>query len=297
MKYKIKYILPNFLELNRNKVLLDIYTAHKDITIDNSEIYSFYGTFPNAIWNGGRVSKDDKFTSKSCMKKIRDFYNKQGIAVTFTFTNPLIEEKHLNDEYCNQILKIFNNGMNEVLVVSPILEKYVRENYPKYKINKSITFADKDNPYDTKKYHLSVLDKNLNHNIGELKKIKDKDKIEILCDEVCFNDCKFTKQHYTEIGNIQLGFEKNELYGRCKYINRVRQYEFIANRNKNSKYYISPDAIQKTYAPMGFQYYKLSGRENNNFIGWESVIDYLIKPKYQNDVRSYIFEKKMMEGS
>ena len=64
-------------------------------------------------------------------------FNSRGIPLRFTFTNPLIEEKHLSDKVCNDILKMADNGMNEVIVMSPILEQYIRENYPGYKITSS----------------------------------------------------------------------------------------------------------------------------------------------------------------
>jgi len=117
-----------------------------------------------------------------------------------------------------------------------------------------------------------------------------------LCDYSCFNDCKFTKQHYKEISELQLGkIPTDERYGKCKYMHLIDRANFIANRNKFSKYYISPEDIQNIYAPMGFQYFKLSGREKYNFIGNESIINYLIKPEYQNDVRCYIYERLMLE--
>ena len=41
-------------------------------------------------------------------------------------------------------MKVADNGMNEVLVVSPILEEYIRKNYPGYKVNSSTCKAIKD---------------------------------------------------------------------------------------------------------------------------------------------------------
>ena len=297
MNNEIKYIMPNFLCLGRNEILISIYEKFKCVTRENTSIYSFYGSFPKAIWNGGRADLTEDKSSYKFMKKVKKFYDKKGITITFTFTNPLIKEEHLNDEYCNKILEIFHNGKNEVLVVSPVLEKYIREKYPKYKINKSITFADKQNPYDTDRYHLSVIDKHLNHKIDILKEIKEKEKIEILCDEVCVNNCKYTKQHYTEIGHVQLGYMPTDpQYSNCRYFNKMPTYNHIARRNKNSIYYISPEDIQNIYAPMGFKYFKLSGREKWNFIGLESIINYCIKPEYQMDVRTYILERMLLEA-
>ena len=94
------------------------------------KIGSVYGTFPGAIWNGGRVVFG--ITGKSDMKKILDLYNSRGIPVRFTWTNCLIEEKHVQDTYCNLIMKLADNGLNQVLVNAPVLEEYIKKEYPKF---------------------------------------------------------------------------------------------------------------------------------------------------------------------
>jgi hypothetical protein len=77
---------------------------------DDYEIGSVYGTFPGAIWNGGRAVFG--VMSKKDIKLVLDNYNKLGIPVRFTWTNSLLEEKHLNDTYCNLIMELANNGRN-----------------------------------------------------------------------------------------------------------------------------------------------------------------------------------------
>lgn len=291
----IKYILPDFLSFSRNEALINMYEKYPDIVRENTCIYSIYGTFPNAIWNGGRSVIEAEKSERRFMKKVKKFYKKHKIAITFTFTNPVLEKCHLDDKYCNEILKIFNNGLNEVLVASEILEKYIREKYPNYKINRSIT-SKKTNFTDMDKYYLFVIDKNLNRNFDFLNKIVNKNKIEILCDEVCINNCKYTFDHYEEFGHLQLGeTAPYPLYGACRYTKRFSGSGFIANRNSTSDFYISPEDIKNIYFPMGFEYFKLSGRGRYNLIGLESIIDYCIKPEYQMYVRTYILEKMLME--
>lgn len=292
---KIMYIMPNFLAFGRNEILLKIYEKYPDIVRKDTKIYSFYGTFPKAIWNGGRIDLNGEHAEIGFMKKVRNFYNKRGIHLTFTFTNPVLKEEHLDDYYCNKIMEIFDNGMNEVLVASSVLEKYIRSKYPNYKINKSIT-ATQDTPYDTDNYYLSVIDKKLNRDFDALKNIENKDGIEILCDEMCVNNCKFTFKHYEEIGFLQLGKKPpHDTYGKCRYLGKTPPYKLIANRNSTSDFYISPEDIHDKYFSMGYKYFKLSGREKYNLIGFESIINYCIKPEYQSDVRVYMLERMLDE--
>lgn len=296
---KIQFILPGFLNVGIFEKIINIYEKYLEITNEDSTIYSIFGSFPCAIWNGGRPDIGEPEYDIKQMKKVRDYYNSKGIAIAFTFTNPLIKEEHLEDKYCNNILKVFNNGKNEVLVNSKILEKYIRENYPNYKINQSITTTDKRD-YSLNGYHLAVLKKDLNHNFEYLKKIplKDRERIELLCNEMCINNCKYTFQHYEEMSNVQLR-KRNlydvGLYGVCKHrdkINRNAPFKWLKD---NSKYYIDPKDIYEKYVPLGFKYFKIQGRERFSTVGMNSIIFYCIKPKYQRDVRTYLSERMLNE--
>ncbi len=132
----INYHLPSFTEHFSLNILLDSYMKnYSERFRDGIKIASVYGNFSGALWNGGRnvSGKYDRSINEKIMKE----FNSRGIPLRFTFTNPLIEEKHLSDKVCNDILKMADNGMNEVIVMSPILEQYIRENYPGYKITSS----------------------------------------------------------------------------------------------------------------------------------------------------------------
>ena len=83
------------------------------------EIASVYGAFPQSIWNGGRTQEG--LCDKHYVKMVLKAFNDKGIPVRFTFTNPALEKKHLNDKFCNMVLSLANNGLNEVIVVSPLL--------------------------------------------------------------------------------------------------------------------------------------------------------------------------------
>ena len=87
----------------------------------------------------------------------------------------MITKEHLNDVYSNRILEIFHNGKNEVLVVSDELEKYIREKFPKYKINRSIINTEKV-PFLLGDYNLSVMSKFKNRDFEFLNSLTDNEK-------------------------------------------------------------------------------------------------------------------------
>lgn len=294
---KIKYMVPNFMSFGRNEILMKLYDKYPDVMREDTEIYTFYGVFPGAIWNGGRLSISEFETPTSFMKKVKNFYNKKGISLTYTFTNPLLKHEHLSNEYCNRMLKALENGFNEINISSDLLEDYVRKNYPRYKINKSITATAGKSFEPDPKYHIVVIAKRENKNWELLKSIKNKKQVEILCDELCKNGCPFVYKHYRDYSMYQLGQVSNDPYFmRCRHVGKTLDDGGFCSRNRESWYYIPFEDIKK-YTDLGYQYFKLSApsRDANDLTGLQNIIDYLVKPEYQMDVYCYILERILLE--
>lgn len=166
--------------------------------MENIRIPALYGSFNNMIWNGGRLRIGKMATYDEMERAIKDV-NSSGMAVRYTYTNSTLEESHLSDTLCNLSMELANNGKNEVLVNSPLLENYLRKNYPNFKYILSTTACERDvNKINeaTKKYDLVVIDWRDNKNKGFLEKIQDKNKIEILIDEKCPSECKSRSLDY-----------------------------------------------------------------------------------------------------
>ena len=157
-----------------NMLLVSLYEKQPEVFREGVKIASFFGEFPLSLWNGGRYSRGDQ-CEVGFIKGVIKNINEHGIPIRYTYTNPTITEEDLSDSYCNFCMKAADNGMNEVLVVSPILEKYIRENYPGFKINsstcKEIRDIDSLNAELEKDYALVVLDYNLNNQFDILEKM------------------------------------------------------------------------------------------------------------------------------
>ena len=110
-----------------NQVIIHMLKEHPEKFRDGYRVGSVYGTFPGAIWNGGRAVFG--ITSHGDMEKVIKTYNDLEVPVRFTWTNSLIEEKHLNDTYCNLIMETADNAMNQVLVNTKVLEDYLKVMY------------------------------------------------------------------------------------------------------------------------------------------------------------------------
>ena len=174
----INFHIPDFINHCRlNLLLLSLMQQHPEYFRDGVKIASVFGAFPPSLWNGGRNTVgvvDDEI-----IKQVTKAFNSRGVPLRFTFTNPLIEEKHLGDPFCNKVMRMCDNGLNEVIVMSPILEEYIRKNYPSYRITsstcKEIRSADELSAELEKDYHYVVLDYNWNNNFGFLETLPHKE--------------------------------------------------------------------------------------------------------------------------
>lgn len=165
----INFYLPNFYEQNFKTINTFFIKNIKENPIwfyDNIQIGAVYGTFPGNIWNGGRIMLGDVSINEIC-NTISHYYD-LNTPIRFTYTNALIEEQHLYDNYANIITSLAENGKNEILVNSNILESYLRNEYPNYKFISSTTkclLNTSDIIKESDKYYLTVLDYRKNNNL------------------------------------------------------------------------------------------------------------------------------------
>lgn len=267
-----------------NQVIINLMKEYPDKFHEGYKIGSVYGTFPGAIWNGGRAVFG--LTSKGDMEKIIKTYNGLNVPVRFTWTNSLIEEKHLNDTYCNLIMELANNGFNQVLCNRPVLEEYLKKTYPDFKYLSSTTKRIVD-PAELmaeldKDYYLVVLDYDLNHDEEVLKALEPKaDKIEILVDEVCFPHCPKRVDHYKDESLMQLTFEKGTSFD-CP--NKKGRPDFAECMKR--PHFISADEIG-SYVDRGFVNFKIVGRG----LPIDMVIDSYVYYLALEDEREFIKDK------
>jgi len=285
---KIYWHLPGFCVFRiLNQVVMNIMKSHPDYFNDGYTIGSSYGTFPGAIWNGGRAVVGS--ATKQQIEGILGIYAGRDIPVRFTWTNSLIGEKECYDTYCNLIMRLADNGINQVLVNSPALEKYIRENYPSYKIISSTTkrITDKNKllkEFD-KDYALVVLDYDLNHDEEALEEIVSSGnagRCEILVNEVCYPNCPKRAEHYAQQSRCQLEFDNATPFP-CPNIKTPRTFSECMERPAFIK-----DTDIHSYIERGFRHFKIAGRGMPESYTIDSYIYFLVKPEYRNLVRNKI---------
>ena len=290
----INFHIPDFINHCRlNLLLLTLMQQHPEYFRDGVKIASVFGAFPPSLWNGGRNTVgvvDDEI-----IQQVTKAFNSRGVPLRFTFTNPLIEEKHLGDPFCNKVMRMCDNGLNEVIVLSPILEEYIRKNYPSYKITsstcKEIRNADELSAELEKDYHYVVLDYNWNNNFEFLETLPHKEKCELLINACCVPNCPRRGEHYRSIGETQIKYaeymktppmmRKPTHFEDFKCPSMLRHIYQITDLPTH----ISPDAIVEKYVPMGFNQFKIEGRTVPDIALAENYIYYMIKPEYKDTAR------------
>lgn len=279
----INFMIPGMYEHYQTICcFLEELRSHPEYFYDNINIGAVYGNFQFCIWDGGRIFSNYKHTTLEEIQYVKNLYNNEfKIPIRFVFTSTILEEKHLSDRFCNMILRECENDINEIVVNSPILENYIRKNYPKYKIISSTTKC-LSKPEDFKleimnpNYHLVCLDYNLNKNINLLDTLNEEEKArcEFLVNAICPPSCPSRKEHY----------KLNSLF----YLNYGRPYKTkvcgITTSNLNPTVNVannlSPKEIYDIYAPKGFYNFKLEGRTFDKLTLLSNLIKYMAKPEY-----------------
>lgn len=279
-----------------NMLVLGLLEQKPEYFREGVKIASFFGEFPMSLWNGGRPSPNDQCDAAFIENVVKNI-NAKGVPIRYTYTNMLLNEEDLKDPYCNFCLKAADNGMNEVLVVSPLLEQYVRENYPGYKINsstcKEIRSIDLVNEELKKDYYLVVLDYNFNNRFEELEKIEDKGRCEILVNAVCRPECPRRGGHYENVAKNQRIMLKNRKLPPDKQIPLEPWHCEYGMHNEfhtiqTYPTYVSPEDIWEKYVPMGFRNFKIEGRTANLFYMLEVYCHYLIRPECHVDATTML---------
>lgn len=266
--------------------ILHNYQVNRDMFKENVKIGSVYDA-PPCIWNGGRLVLGYQL-KKDELENVKNAMEAYNIPVRFTFTNCLLEDKHIYDTYCNLVLEIFNTGKNEIICNAEVLENYIREKYGNsYKYISSTTKRlgkDKEKQLEefNKDYNLIVIDYDYNKDFDFLNNLQNKERCEILCNAVCSANCPYRAHHYKQISHFQLTFDDN-VPDWCQY--HTQDALFVAQKQKS---FISPKDINEIYLPMGFNNFKLEGRTTTNAELIEILLYYLIKEEYQSEVRYYL---------
>lgn len=281
---KIKFNLPGMYEHTKlNIYFLNLLKNHPNYFYDNVKINSVYGNFQFCIFDGGRIFNKYNHASMEKIEDLIDQYNYiYNTAIRLIFTNPVITKEYFNDRFSNIILKLCNNGKNEIVINNNELKKYIQDKYSNYTFISSTTKCLNNGELlkeelNNSDYSLVCLDYNLNHNKKLLESLnqEQKNKCEFLVNAICPAGCVFRKQHYDLNGYFSLTYGQPYTMPGCSI-----EENTLAPNLKTRANTITPEELYNYYYKKNFNNFKLEGRTLGFSENLCNFVKYLIKPEY-----------------
>lgn len=288
--------LPGLFEFyDLYKAFLPLYRNHREWFYDWCDIASIYGSPSDCLWGGGRVGFGEA-DAEEVFELMKEF----GISSRLTFSNSLLKEEHLSDKKCNELCRLFENApvKNGVIVYSDLLLDYLKRNFPGFYFVSSTTkvltdFSDFKMELARNDFSFVVPDFRLNKKIEKLEALDEglKNKVEFLCNECCSPFCQERKICYENVSRKNLGLECSDHH--CAAPDGDKGYRFSSAMK--SPLFIGIDDIQNKYLKLGFSNFKIEGRGLGSAMVLEFLLYYLVRPKYQINVREEIYLDGMLD--
>lgn len=288
--------LPGLFEFyDLYKAFLPLYRNHREWFYDWCDIASIYGSPSDCLWGGGRVGFGEA-DAEEVFELMKEF----GISSRLTFSNSLLKEEHLSDKKCNELCRLFEKEpvKNGVIVYSDLLLDYLKRKFPGFYFVSSTTkvltdFSDFKMELARNEFSFVVPDFRLNKKIEKLEALDEglKNKVEFLCNECCSPFCQERKICYENVSRKNLGLECSDHH--CAAQDGDKGYRFSSAMK--SPLFIGIDDIQNKYLKMGFSNFKIEGRGLGSAMVLEFLLYYLVRPKYQINVREEIYLDGMLD--
>lgn len=291
------YHLPGLFEFYElYRVFLPLFCEHREYFYDWCEIGSIYGAPADCLWGGGRVG-----TGNHDPGEVLAFMQDYHISARLTFSNSLLEKKHLLDKKCNALCALFEKSeavQNGVIVCSDLLLDYLKMKYPGLYFVSSTTKVLTDfrqclSEINRDDFLYVVPDFRLNRAFDQWGTLsaRQKEKVEFLCNECCWFGCKDRKRCYEAVSRKNLG--ENGPEHCCSAPEADQGYRF--SKAMTNPGFIGIDDIRNIYVPMGFSDFKIEGRGLGSALILEFLLYYMTKPEYHLQVREKIYLDNMLD--
>jgi len=284
----------------RRKLLTDVLNFMRQLRI--SHVLKSFHDAPDVIWNGGRMNMNVKFFDDTAtyFKAL----NARGVGILLTFSNLVLEKKHLDDPESHRLLECLDDkcGLNGVILGSDLLADYLREKKPGLSQTTSVVKSFIENPERKvewylemqKRYDRVVIHTDHMFDLDLMDKL-DRSKTEILVNEECIYGCPNRRQHQTLTSQFNLDKSdklKEEIQALKKSSCKGSVNVLQDNRNPDGRRacYLTHEEITAFYN-MGFRDFKICGRRKPmNNLAW-NIIHYVYNPDLQPLFADWLYTK------
>lgn len=269
-------------------LLLDYYSEHRNLFKEDRIIDSCYDFPTGLIWNGGRPFNLRDWDMMQC-REIIQYYRYRNLELRHTCTNSLLTPVMCLDHYCNLFFKDCVESTDKIIINNKHLKNYIEAKYPKLKFIYSTTLGitDLQQINEITKDNMYVLHYKYNTDDNYISQLKNPENIEFLCAETCIPNCPLRAIHYRSFSKIQLGLPlEDEEFFACPYDTDYTPF----NKTISQPHAINNNRVDEL-AEKGFQYFKIGGRGLHPIKWLETIIYYLAKDEYRDDIRQYLTAK------
>ena len=278
----INYTLPDFtVGLKRNLVFAQLMRDCPQFFFDDVRIQSVYGCFPGCVVNGGRAFVREPYSARQ-IEATFEALDGQGIAARLTFTNMLVEERHLEDPYFNLILDAAADHGAGVIVCSDLVDAYVRARHPRMERTLSTTREILDAAELNRAlgaFDLVVLNYNKNKDLPFLDQVEHPERLEVMANELCNPGCPHRNEHYLHNSRDQLAGTVTE-FRRCDLSGK----DFF-KLAPTSPTILTNDDVRTLHGRYGVPRFKIVGRGVAPDVNLESYLYYLVRPEHRSGLR------------
>ena len=292
---KAYYHLPGLFEFYKlYSVFLPLFREHQEYFYDWCDIGSIYGAPSDCIWAGGRVEIENGDAAAAIQ-----FVNDCNISARLTFSNSLLKEEHMGDKRCNALCDLLikeKRVQNGIIIFSDMLLGYLKNKFPGLYFVSSTTkvlddFDQLTCELERDDFRYVVADFRLNKELGRLKELLHKDKVEFLCNECCSIECGDRKACYEAVSRLNLGIDAPPHI--CRSRDGDKGYSFYTAMHNPA--FIGIDDIIGVYGPMGFDNFKIEGRGLGSAMLLEFLLYYMVRPEYHIKIREDIYLDSMLD--
>jgi len=284
--YEQKNLMFKFLEVFRN---------NPEFFNDDVDIEAVYGNFQFCIWDGGRIFQQYRQTTKEEIEDTVRRYNQDfNVPIRLIFTNNQLTQDDFNNRFCNVVLEICHNKLNQITIADENLRQYILKNYPDYTFISSTTKCitnpqDLITELDNENFKEICIDYNLNHNFSLLESLPEekKNKVELLCNAICPEGCQYRKEHYRLNSLFCRSYGHDYIIPECGITTTCSNPKHW----KTNKNFITFTEIRDKYEPLSYSHFKLEGRTFEESELLANLCLYMVKPEYMPYIMSIILKK------
>ena len=281
----IDFTVPDFtVGLKRNLVFAQVMRDCPQFFFPDVRIQSVYGCFPGCVMNGGRAFVRQPYTPEQVEATFQAL-DQFGLKARLTFTNMLVEERHLEDGYFNMILDAAAAHGAGVIVYSELVNDYVKARHPQMERTLSTTREILDPAELTRAleaYDLVVLNYNLNKDHAFLDQVGHTERLEVMANELCNPRCPHRQEHYLHNSADQLAGRITE-FRRCNLAGK----DFF-KLAPTSPTILTNEDVHDLHTRYGVPRFKLVGRGVAGDVNLESYLYYLVRPEHRAGLRQAI---------